>query len=155
MTGVQTCALPICRDAESNAAEDHKRRELVEERNKADSLIYSTERTLKEHGAKLPEAERKRIQDAIAALNKAKDGEDVEAIRRESEQLMNAAHALAQMLYQQSSAQGGAAAGAQPGPDAGAQPGPQPGAQGAGKPGENVVDADFEVIDDDKNKDKK
>ncbi len=143
------------RDAESNAAEDHKRRELVEERNKADSLIYSTERTLKEHGAKLPEAERKRIQDAIAALNKAKDGEDVEAIRRESEQLMNAAHALAQMLYQQSSAQGGAAAGAQPGPDAGAQPGPQPGAQGAGKPGENVVDADFEVIDDDKNKDKK
>ena len=150
------------RDAESNAAEDHKRRELVEERNKADSLIYNTERTLKDHGAKLPEPERKKIQDAIAALNKAKEGEDIEAIKRETEQLMNAAHALAQMLYQQAGAQRGPEAGPQAGPQggpqggpqAGPQAGPQSGPQGGRKSGDNVVDADFEVIDD-KDKGKK
>ncbi len=139
------------KDAEANATEDKKKRELIEERNKADSMIYSTEKTLKEHGAKLPEPERKKIEQAIADLNKAKEGSDANEIRRLTESLMNAAHSLAQMLYQQAGAQQGPQAGPQGGPQAG----PQGGRAGGGKAGDDVVDADFEVVDDDKDKDKK
>ena len=130
------------KDAEVHADEDRKRRELIEERNKADSLIYQTEKTLKEHGDKLPEDERKKIEEALAALTKAKDGDDVKEIGRLSEQVMNASHALAQMLYQQAQQQQSAGA---TGPDAGAEPQPD-----SRKKDDNVVDADFEVVDDDK-----
>ncbi len=139
------------KEAESHAEEDVKRRELIEERNKADNLVYSTEKTLKEHGSKLPEAERKKIEEAMAALNKAKDGDDVNEIRRLSEQLMNASHAIAQMLYQQAQQQqqaSGAGAGA-----AGAGSGQAPG--GEQKKEGDVVDADFEVVDEDKDKEDK
>ena len=136
------------KDAEAHAGEDKKKRELIEERNKADSLIYSTEKTLKEHGSKLPESERKRIEDAISALNKVKGEDNVEEIRRLSEQLMNAAHALAQMLYQQAQQQQGAGG---PGAQSGPKTGPE-GRSGKGKSDDNVVDADFEVLDDDKDK---
>jgi len=136
------------KDAESHAEEDKKKRELIEERNKADSLVYQTENTLKEHGDKLPEADRKKIDDAIEALKKAKDGDDVNEIKRLSEEMMNASHALAQMLYQQAQQQQQAAA-------ADGAPGGEDGAPGAtAQPGgekkdDNVVDADFEVVDDD------
>ena len=131
------------KDAESHADEDKKKRELIEERNKADSLIYQTEKTVKEHGSKLPEADRKHIEESLAALTKAKEGTDLEEIKRLYEQLMNASHSLAQMLYQQAqAAQPGA--GAQAGPEGGAQAGP------SGKPGDdNVVEADYEVLDED------
>ena len=137
------------KQAEEHADEDHKKRELIEERNKADNLVYSTEKTVKEHGGKLPEADRKKIEDAIADLKKAKDGDDVQAIRTASETLMNASHALAQMLYQQAQQQGqaGGAGDAGPGSAPGPEPGPQPGEK---KKDDNVVDADFEVVDDDK-----
>ena len=142
------------KQAEEHADEDHKKRELVEEGNKADNLVYSTEKTLKDHGSKLPEADRKKIEDALAAVKKARDGDDVQEIRRLSEDLMNASHALAQMLYQQAQQQGqtaGAGDDAGPGSAPGPEPGPQPGEK---KKDDNVVDADFEVVDDDKDKDK-
>jgi len=133
------------KEAEEHAEEDHKKRELIEERNKADNLVWSTEKTLKEHGGKLAESDRKKIEDAIAALKKAKDGDDTAAIRRASEDVMNASHTLAQMLYQQAQQQQQAAGAA------GAGTGPQPGSQPAEeKKGEDIVDADFEVVDDDK-----
>jgi molecular chaperone DnaK len=132
------------KDAEAHAEEDHKKRELIEERNKTDSLIYNTEKTLKEHGEKLPEPDKKRIQDAIEELKKAKDADDLQELKKKSEELMTAAHSLAQMLYQQAQAQQT--------PPGGPQAGPQAGPQGgqAGPRDDNVVDADFEVVDDDK-----
>ncbi|MCK5550149.1 MAG: Hsp70 family protein, partial [Hyphomicrobiaceae bacterium] len=139
------------KQAEEHAEEDHRKRELVEECNKADNLVYGTEKTLKDHGSKLPEADRKKIEDAVAALKKAKDGDDVQEIRRISEDLMNASHALAQMLYQQAQQQGQAAGAGDAGP--GSAPGPEPGPRpDEKKKDDNVVDADFEVVDDDKDK---
>ena len=134
------------KDAEAHAAEDHKKRELIEEKNKADNMIYSTESTLKEHGEKLPADDRKKIEDAIADLTKVKDGDDIQAIRDAGEALMNASHAIAQMLYQQTQQQGQADAQAGTGPEAGADPGSE-------TKDENIVDADFEVVDEDKEKD--
>ena len=133
------------KEAESHATEDKAKRELIEERNKADSLAYQSEKTLKEHGEKLPEEERKKIENAIEALRKAKDGDDVEEIKRLSEELMNASHAIAQMLYQQQAQEQQAAGEAGP-QAAGPEAGPQPGGE---KKDDNVVDADFEVVDDD------
>jgi molecular chaperone DnaK len=141
------------KDAEANATEDKKRRELIEERNKADSLIYSAEKTLKEHSSKLPEDDRRKIEEAIATLNKAKASDDVTEVRRRSEELMTAAHALAQMLYQQGQSPHGPTG--EPSPhegSAGTQSGPEP--RQTGHSGDDVVDADFEVIGDDKNKGK-
>ena len=65
------------KEAETHSEDDRKKRELIDERNKADTLIYQTEKTLKEHGAKAPESDRKKIEDAVAALNKAKASDDV------------------------------------------------------------------------------
>jgi molecular chaperone DnaK len=149
------------KEAETHSEEDRKKRELIDERNKADSLIYQTEKTLKEHGAKLPESDRKKIEEAVAALNKVKGGDDTEEIRRRAEQLMNASQAIGKLLYEEAARQRGKEAGQQgpsePGagrqrsePGAGRQS--RPG--GAGQPGDNVVDADFEVLDEDKDKNK-
>ena len=145
------------KEAEEHAEDDKKKRELIEERNKADSLAYSTEKTLKEHGSKIPESDRKKIEDAIAALKKAKDGDDAAEIRRLSEELTNAAQTLGRILYEQA-AQQQAAAGGPAGAADSAGPGPQPGSgpqpETEQKKDEGVVDADFEVVDDDKDKDK-
>ena len=138
------------KEAEEHAGEDKKKRELIEERNKADNLVYTTEKTLKEHGSKIPESDRKKIEDAVAALKKSKDGEDVEEMRKLSEELMTVAQTLGRILYEQA-AKEQAAAGAAAG-DAGAA-GPQP--EPEQKKDDNVVDADFEVVDDDKDKDDK
>jgi molecular chaperone DnaK len=132
------------KDAEAHAEEDHKKRELIEERNKADGLIYNTEKTIKEQGEKLPESDKSRIRDAIEELKKVKDEDDLEAIKKKTEEVMTAAHSLAQMLYQQAQAQQ-QASGAEPGPQGEQQAGPQGGAKG-----DDVVDADFEVVDEDK-----
>jgi molecular chaperone DnaK len=118
-------------EAETHAEEDRRRREEVEARNQAESVVYQTEKNLKEHGDKLEESERKQVEDALAEAKEALSGSDVERIKRSSEQLLTASQRLAEVLYRQ--AQGGAA---QPG--AGAQSGPT----GAD---DEVVDA--EVVD--------
>ncbi len=129
------------KDAEEHAEEDKKHRELVEERNKADQLVYATENTLKEHGDKLNESDKKQITDAVEKLKKVMEGDDVAAIRQASEELTQAAHALAKTIYEQAAQQQPAEAGAGPSQEQAGTAQPQD---------EKVVDAEYEVMDDDK-----
>jgi len=132
----------LVKDAEVHAEEDKKKRELVEARNQADSLIYSTEKSIKELGDKVGSDTKSKVEEAAAALKKAIEGEDTEEIKRLSEELTNASHKLAEAMYKQASA-----AGQQAGP--GAESGGQ---HGGAAPDEDVVDADFEEV---KEEDKK
>src|SRR5512145_1033704 len=100
----------MVKEAEANAADDTRRKQEIETRNQADSLVYSTERTLAEHGAKLGEADRKAIDEALAETREALKGEDVERITRAQETLTKATHKLAEVMYASPQA-GGAAPG--------------------------------------------
>jgi molecular chaperone DnaK len=130
----------MVKDAETNAADDVKRKQEIEVRNQADSLVYSTERTLGEHGAKLGEADRKAVEEALGEAREALKGEDVDRIKRAQENLTRASHKLAEVMYREAQAQAGGQAG---------QPRTDGGAPGAAKEGE-VVDADFEDLGDKK-----
>ena len=123
----------MVRDAESHAEEDRKKREVIEARNHADSLVYSTEKALKEHGEKVDEATRATIEAAIAEVKTAMEGEDAEAIKSKSEALAQSAHKLAEAMYAQEQPQ--SAAGAEPGAEGG---------------DEKVVEAEYEEVDKDK-----
>jgi molecular chaperone DnaK len=126
------------KDAEMHAEEDRKKKELVEARNHADSLIYATEKSIKDLGDKVDAGTRSKVEDSVAALKKAIEGEDVAEIKRLSDELTQTSHKLAEAIYQQSAAQGEQAeAGAEAG--AGAETG-----QSASD--EDVVDADFEEV---------
>jgi molecular chaperone DnaK len=92
--------------AASHADEYRNRRELVDARNEADALAYQVETTLNENRSKLPEADARRLEEAIAQVRQALAGEDVARIKRETEQLQHASHAMAQALYQQSQSAG-------------------------------------------------
>ena len=149
----------MVRDAEENAEEDERKRALADARNMADQLVFTTERTLKEHGDKVGDEEKKNIEAAIKKVNEVKGGEDTEKIKAACEELTNASHKLAEVMYRSAAAQAGgpeaasgAQAGPQPGPQPGVQPGPQPGPASEGDKGDNVVDADFTVVDEDKDK---
>jgi molecular chaperone DnaK len=108
----------MVKDAETHANEDRARREEAEARNQADSVIYQTEKTLKEHGDKLNDADRKHVEDALQEAVDALKGSDVEAIKRTSEQLMTASQKFAEVMYQQArEQQGGETEGAPPGDD--------------------------------------
>ncbi|MDO4753936.1 MAG: molecular chaperone DnaK [Bacillota bacterium] len=121
------------KEAEQYAEEDKKRRELIEEKNKADNMIYEIEKSLEELGDKVEEAQKSDIKAKIETLRAAMLGDDTEKIRTDLKALMDAFQPIAQKLYQQNAASGGAE-------------GPQgPGAQGPGP--ENVDDADYEVVD--------
>ena len=134
----------MVREAESHAAEDKKKRELIEAKNQGDNLVYSTEKSLKEFGDKIDAAEKQKIEDGIAALKKSLEGSDTEEIKKANENLMQASHKLAEAVY----------AKAQPGAEqAGGEPHAQePEAGGGAAKGEKVVDADFEEVKDDKDK---
>lgn len=94
----------MTKEAEANEAEDRKFKELVEARNKADMLISSTEKSLKEHGDKASEQEKKDIEAAIEELKKVKDGEDKEAIEKSMESLSQVAHKFAEEIYKEAQA---------------------------------------------------
>ena len=131
------------REAEMHADEDKKKKELVEARNAADSLIYATEKSIKDLGDKVDEEIKGQAEAAIEPLRKAMEGEDPEEIKRLSEELTQASHKLAEAMYQQASAEAGPQPGAEgAGPDNPGQP--------AGAPDDDVVDADFEEVKDDK-----
>ncbi|MEW6741947.1 MAG: molecular chaperone DnaK [Planctomycetota bacterium] len=100
------------RDAEAHREEDTKRRELAEVRNAADNLIYQTEKTLKEHGDKLSDADRRRIEEARKKLQEAAKGSDKAAIDRAVQEFQTALHPIAEALYKQQGAEAGATAGA-------------------------------------------
>jgi molecular chaperone DnaK len=132
----------LVNDAELHAEEDHKRKELVEARNHADALIYSTEKSIKDLGAKVDDATKAKVEEAIAALKKGMEGDDINEIKRLSEELTQTSHKLAEAMYQQAS-KGEGAAGPGPGAEAGTG-GPSAGAD------DDVVDADFEEVHEDK-----
>jgi molecular chaperone DnaK len=94
----------MMKDAEAHAEEDRKRREEAEARNQADSVIYQTEKTLKEHGEKLDASDRKQVEDALQEAKDALKGSDVDAIKRSSEQLMTASQKFAEVLYRSAQA---------------------------------------------------
>ncbi|HEU0071445.1 MAG TPA: molecular chaperone DnaK [Alphaproteobacteria bacterium] len=134
----------MVKDAEAHAAEDKKRKESVEAKNQAESLIHSTEKNLAEHGDKVDAGIKTDIETKIADLKAVKDGEDVEAIRAKLEALATASMKLGEAMYKATQEQ--AAAG-----EAGPQDPNQPGA-GQSKPADDstVVDADFEEVDENK-----
>jgi molecular chaperone DnaK len=136
------------KEAEEHAEDDRRSAELVEARNSADQLVYTTERTLREHGDKVSADQRRAIEEAVADLKKVKGGDDVGAIRSGVDRLTQAAHTLAEAMYEQASQARQAEAGRPSGP------GPQAGPAAAGG-GENVVDADYEVMDEDDTRGKK
>lgn len=133
-------------DAEKHAEEDKKKADLIKARNEADQFVYATEKTLKEHGDKVSEDERKDIESKLEALKKAQEGDSAEAINAAREELMQASHKLAEQMYKEAEAAGAQQTGESGGPDAG-QSGPsEEGTEGD----EGAVDADYEVVDDDK-----
>src|SRR5213082_1456539 len=136
----------MVKDAEAHAAEDKKRRELVEAKNQADALIHTTERTLQEAGDKVPDSERAPVQSAIQALKDVLGSDDVEQIKSKTEALAQVAMKLGEAMYKTQQTGGGESGPG--GPQGGAGPG---GGGAAGGPGsEKVVDADFEEVDDQK-----
>ncbi|MDH4087681.1 MAG: molecular chaperone DnaK [Nitrospira sp.] len=127
------------RDAQSHTEDDKKRRKLAEAKNQADNLVYQTEKNITEYGDKVSDEEKTKIQDAVAAVKKALEGTDAEAIESATQTLMTASHKLAEEMYKK----------------AAASPGPQPdtsssGSTGETKTDEKVVDAEFEEVDKDK-----
>ena len=126
----------MVQEAEAHAAEDKKRRALAEAKNQADSLIHSTEKAVSEHGAKIDAAERTAIETAMATLKETIKSDDVDAIQQQTQALAQASMKLGEAMYKAQQAQ---AAG-----------------EGEAKPDspkdDNVVDAEFSEVDDDKKK---
>ena len=131
-------------DAQTFGEEDKHKSDLIQARNEADALIYNTEKTLREHGDKVSGDEKKNIEEAISALKNVITGDDLAATTSARDRLMQASHKLAEEMYRQAQQQGaGQAAGAAGTADAGAQTSDKK---------EGAVDADFEVVDEDKKK---
>jgi len=123
-------------DAEAHADEDAKEKEKIEARNMADSLIYQTEKTLTDLGDKVPDDVKSSTQSAVDDLKSALEGDDVDAIKAKTDELRTAGMKLGEIAYQQVQAEADAASGA--------------GESGSAEGGDEVVDGDFEVVDDDK-----
>ncbi|MFZ0909161.1 MAG: molecular chaperone DnaK [Candidatus Acidiferrales bacterium] len=136
------------KEAESHSDEDKKRVTEAEARNRADNLIYQTEKLVKENREKLPEADAKAVESAIEECRRAIADGNVERINATVEELTKASHRVAEALYKTQNAAGGGAAGPAGGPG-GAQPGPTDGASGGQGQGD-VVDAEFVDVDDSK-----
>ncbi len=126
----------MVKDAEANAAEDKKRREVVEAKNQGESLVHSTEKSLKDYGDKVSEADKGAIETAVEALKTALTGEDAEAIQARTNELMQASMKLGEAMYAASQAEGATPEGEQP--------------EEAKK--DDVIDADFKDVSDDKKK---
>ena len=122
----------MVKDAEANKDEDKKKRESVDARNQADTLIHSTEKNLKEHGAKVSDADKKAIEDASSALKEAIKGTDIEDIKKKTETLVQASMKLGEAIYKSQEKKEGS---------------PKDGDKNdEGKKDDNVVDADFEEV---------
>ncbi len=125
------------REAEEHAAEDQGRRELIEVRNQADNLIYQTERTLKEHGDKVPANERGNVEAAVNQLKEAMKGDDKSAIQRAIEQVATSSQTIGKIIYEEVTRKAGSAAGQ------GAPAGAAAGESSQAKT-DDVIDAEFE-----------
>jgi len=123
----------MVKEAEAHESEDKKKRALIEARNQADGLIYTTEKALSEHGDKVEAGTKTEIETALESLKGVLDGDDAEVINQKAEELAKASHKLAEIMYQQAQAEGGEGA-----------------AGGEAKQDDDVVDAEFEEVDDNK-----
>lgn len=115
------------REAEQYAEEDRKKKELIDAKNQAESLVYQTEQTLKDLGDKIAESEKKSVEDKIQALRDVMGGDDLAAIKTRTEELTNELNTMSQKLYEQTGGEG---------------------ASQAGGANDDVIDADYEVVDD-------
>ncbi len=140
------------RDAESHAADDAKKRESAEVRNRADATVYETEKFLKEHGSKVSADKKSKVESAVAELKDAIKSGDADRMKSALEKANADMQELSSELYSQARAKGG------PGPQAGGQGAPGgsagQGEEAKGKPEGDVIDADFEVVDDENKKKK-
>ncbi|MDA7779118.1 molecular chaperone DnaK [Candidatus Pelagibacter sp.] len=128
----------MVKDAEANKEEDKKKRESVDARNQADTLLHSTEKNLKEHGAKVSDADKKAIEDASTELKEAIKGTDTEEIKKKTETLVQASMKLGEAIYKSQEKKEGS---------------PKEGDEnGKGKKDDNVVDADFEEVKEEESK---
>jgi len=126
----------LVREAELHQDDDKRKKELIEARNQADAMAYGVEKNIKEFGDKVDAGEKAKIEEGIARVKKAIEGDDIDEIKAAQEALTNASHKLAEAMYAKSAGQEG-----------GAQSGQQPGGQQAGKKkDDDVVDADFEDV---------
>ena len=130
----------LVRDAQTHTEEDKKRRKAAEAKNQADTLLYQTEKNLKEHGDKISAEDRTKIEEAVTALKKAMEGNDPDAIESATQSLTTASHKLAEEMYKKASASSATGAG----PAAGEE------SPNGAKTDEKVVDAEFEEVDKDK-----
>jgi len=133
----------MVRDAEAHSSEDKKKRELIEAKNHADSTVYQTEKSLREFGDKIDAAEKQKIEEKLAELKKLMEGSDPEAMKKAGEELMQASHKLAEAVYAKGQQEGAGADGEQSGAGS---------ADGKSAKPDNVVDADFEEVKDEKKK---
>ncbi|MDP1769535.1 MAG: molecular chaperone DnaK [Nitrospirota bacterium] len=131
----------LVKDAQAHTDEDKKRRKTAEAKNQADTLIYQTEKNLSEHGDKIAAEDKTKVEEAVAALKKAMEGTDPEAIESATQALTTASHKLAEEMYKAASASAAAGNGASAEGGAGA---------GETKTDEKVVDAEFEEVDKEK-----
>jgi len=122
----------MVKDAEAHATEDKQRRALVDARNQGEAMVHSADKSLKEFGDKVSEADKSAIEAAVASLKTALEGEDIEAINARSNELAQASMKLGEAMYKAEQASAGAAPGHE------------------GKPEEDVIDADFKEVKDDK-----
>ena len=118
----------MVKDAEANKDEDKKKRESVDARNQADTLIHSTDKNLKEHGAKVSDADKKAIEDASSALKESIKGTDIEDVKKKTETLVQDSMKLGEAIYKSQEKK------------------PDSSKDGEGKKDDNVVDADFEEV---------
>jgi molecular chaperone DnaK len=125
----------MVREASAHADEDKKRRELVDLRNQADSLAYSLEKTLKDNREKVADDQAREVEEAVAALRKAAEGEDAPALKQEVDRVTALSHKLAESMYKSTTSAGGGT---------GAPGGP---AAGDASKGDDVVDAEYTVKD--------
>lgn len=132
-------------EAKEHAEEDKKKRSLVDARNNADSLVYSTEKLMKEVGSKVPEDMKKNIEEQVKVLRKSLESDNADQIKKETEKLQNLQNELSQRLYAQAGAGPGAGSG---GPGAGTTGGQKAGGKQGGNGEEEVIDAEFEAKDD-------
>jgi molecular chaperone DnaK len=130
----------MVKDAEANKEEDKKKREAVDVRNQADTLIHSTEKNIKEHGAKVSDADKKAIEDASSSLKEAIKGTDIEDIKKKTETLVQSSMKLGEAIYKSQEKK----------PDSSKDSDKND----EGKKDDNVVDADFEEVKEDKKEDK-
>lgn len=127
----------MVKDAELHEGEDKKKRELIEAKNQADSLVYSTEKSLKDNADKIDAETKSNIESALEGVKKTLEGDDVEAINKAVETLSQASHKLAEAMYAQAQQAGEAGEGAE---------------QAQHEGDDDVVDAEFEDVEDDQKK---